>query len=61
MSVCWYEDDEIGIFFNIIPDVDIRIIMPEMTKDEIEDIKEKPFKNNTELAVTIKDKIEQIS
>ena len=35
MSVCWYEDDEIGIFFNIIPVVDIRIIMTEMTKDEI--------------------------
>ena len=60
MNVCWYEDDEIAIKFNIIPDVDVRIIEPSMPKNLIEDINKKPFINNEELQVVIEDKIEQV-
>ena len=61
MNVCWFEDDELGIFFDKTPEVDIRMIEPNMSKAQIEDINNKPFINKSDLRVIVEDKIEQIS
>ena len=38
MKICWYKDEEIGIFFDGIPDVSIRYSNHLSTKEEIEDM-----------------------
>ncbi len=53
--ISWYQDYEIGIFFNIIPNVKMRFITPFSTKEEEKEIKNKPFINLKELEVWLFD------
>lgn len=55
MNICWYQDDNLKIAFNIIPKVTIRYITPLSTEDEIEQINKKPFINLLDLNVDLKD------
>ncbi len=55
----WYKDNELGIFFNIKPDCNIRIINPEMTDCEKKEIEKYPFINNNNLEVNLFDFIEE--
>ncbi len=55
----WYVDDEIAIRFDNVPDLDVQIIMPYMSKEEIEAVSKKPFICDRDLLVTIEDKIKQ--
>ena len=57
----WYKDDEIGIFFDKVPDVTIRYAIPTSTKEEIEDINKKPFINLSDLNVILMDNVLQES
>ena len=57
-EVVWYSDDDIVIKFDKVPDVDIRIIEPTMTDEEIKAIYKKPFICKSELKVKIVDKEE---
>ena len=57
-EVVWYSDDDIVIKFDKVPDVDIRIIEPTMTDEEIKAIYKKPFICKSELKVVIIDKEE---
>lgn len=52
----WYEDKEVGIYFSHTPNVDIRKILPGMTKEEKEDIVNKPFINKSDLRVRLKNR-----
>ncbi len=52
----WYKDKEIEIDFNIIPCTTMLFPLPKMSKEEKEDIKNKPFLNKKRLSVTITDK-----
>ena len=49
----WYKDDEIGIFFDKMPNVTIRYITPWVTEEEIKEINKKPFINLEELKVQL--------
>ena len=51
----WYADKDLAIFFSQKPDVDFRVIEPEMSKEEKDDIAEKPFLNKKELIVVLFD------
>ena len=57
----WYSNDEVGIFFNEIPRVCIRYVLPSSDKEEKKSIKKYPFINKKELKVKLidykKDKI----
>ena len=53
--IIWYEDNEIGIFFGIIPNVKARFITPFCTEKEVKEYKEKPFINLEELEVWLFD------
>ena len=53
MNICWYKDDEIGIFFNIKPKVSMRYASVNLTKEEIKLINKKPFINNSKLEVEL--------
>ena len=53
----WYKDDEIGIFFDKVPDVTIRYATPASTDEEIKDINKKPFINRSNLNVVLMDYI----
>ena len=61
MSICWFENDEIAITFDKTPDVEVRIIEPNMTSKQVLDINKKPFINKSDLEVMIEDKLEQIT
>lgn len=61
MSICWYEDEEIGIYFSETPNVSIRYATPVNSKDEVKEINQKPFINLTELKVTLRDFIEDVT
>ena len=54
----WYSDNEIAIFFDKIPDLDVQFVLPCMTKKEIEEINKKPFVCEEELKVILYDGIE---
>ena len=58
MSICWYSDEELEIVFSCMPNVSIRYPTCFSSKDEIDIINRKPFINNMDLSVTLKDKIE---
>ena len=60
-AIVWYSDDELEIVFNKTPDLDIRFIMPCMTKAEINEINKKPFICEKDLFVTLKDKVQQVT
>lgn len=59
MSLIWYEDDEIAIIFDKMPNVTMRYVAPFSSKEEKEKINKKPFICLEELKVTLIDKIEQ--
>lgn len=51
----WYEDEEIGIFFDRIPNLNVQYTMPWMSAEEVKKINKKPFINNKKLEVKIVD------
>ena len=51
----WYEDEEIGIFFDRIPNLNVQYTMPWMSAEEVKKINKKPFINNKKLEVKIID------
>lgn len=57
--ITWYEDEEIGILFDKVPNVTMRYVTPFTTEEEKKEINKKPFINLTELKVILQDKIEQ--
>lgn len=57
-QIVWYEDEEIGILFNKVPDLDIRFPMPWMADEQRKDICKKPFECIEDLNVTLIDKVE---
>ena len=57
MSICWYEDDEILIQFDKIPNLNVRFIMPWMNEIESKEISKKPFICLNDLNVVLKDKV----
>ena len=54
----WYKDDEVGIFFDKVPLVNIRYVTPWATEEEIKEINKKPFICEEELKVKLVDLIE---
>lgn len=52
----WYGDEEIGIFFDILPRVGMRYVLPTMTKTERESVEQYPFINKKELKVALLDR-----
>lgn len=58
-QIVWYSDDEITIKFDNVPDLDVQIIMPWMTPEQVKEINKKPFICEEELGVTLIDEIEQ--
>jgi hypothetical protein len=58
-QIVWYEDDEIKIIFNKVPQLNIRYTLPWLKKEEVKEINKKPFICNSELLVSIEDKTEQ--
>lgn len=52
----WYGDEEIGIFFDILPRVGVRYVLPTMTKTERESVERYPFINKKELKVALLDR-----
>ncbi|MBQ8848485.1 MAG: DUF1353 domain-containing protein [Candidatus Gastranaerophilales bacterium] len=61
MNICWYEDEDLKIVFNKVPNLSMRFIMPCMKQDLIDEINKKPFISNDELYVILIDKIFQIT
>lgn len=51
----WYADDDLAIYFSKEPDADIREIKPSMTKEEKDEIAEKPFINKKEITTVLFD------
>lgn len=61
MNICWYEDEELLIEFDKIPDVTMRYITPFSTDEEKNEINKKPFINLSDLKVVLVDKINLIT
>ena len=59
MSICWYNNDEVKIVFDKIPNLAMRFAMPSMSSKEIEEINKKPFVCIDELKVILTDEVEQ--
>lgn len=51
----WYSNKQVEVFFNEIPQVGIRYIVPSMTDDTKKSIKKYPFINRKPLKVALKD------
>lgn len=51
----WYKDDEIGIFFNEKPHIDVRYIASNTDEKLKKEIKNKPFENKTNINVVLAD------
>lgn len=51
----WYSDKELGIFFDDIPKVGIRYVLPTSKNDDKKSIKKYPFINRQNLKVELKD------
>ena len=41
--ITWYKDNKLKILFDKEPDVDIKKILPNMTDEQIEEIRKKPL------------------
>ena len=52
----WYSNSDVDIFFNDIPQVAIRYILPTTTKEKKKSIKKYPFINKKTLKVRLWDK-----
>ena len=62
MTVLWYEDDKYKIEFDEMPDVEVRHInRMYMSKEEIKEIKKKPFILNNNVVATLEDKIKDVT
>ena len=57
----WYKSDKLSIFFNKMPHVGVRCILPSHTKEEKKSIKKFPFINRDSLEVKLFDHIKQCS
>lgn len=57
----WYADEEIKIIFNKEPELNIRFVMPCMSKEEAKDILKKPFICESDLTVILIDEIKQVT
>jgi hypothetical protein len=57
----WYADEEIKIIFNKEPKLNIRFVMPCMSKEEAKDILRKPFICESDLTVILSDEIKQVT
>ena len=55
----WYGDEDMGIFFDILPRVGVRYFLPTMTKTERESVEQYPFINKKELKVALLDRKNQ--
>jgi hypothetical protein len=51
----WYADKDLAVYFSEEPDPDIRVIKPEMSKEEKDDIAEFPFINKKEITAILFD------
>lgn len=51
----WYSDKELGIFFDDIPKVGIRYVLPTSKNDDKKSIKKYPFINKQNLKVELRD------
>lgn len=58
-NILWYEDKELSIFFDDVPQVGVRYILPSSTELEKFSIKQYPFINRKALAVKLFDRIKQ--
>lgn len=54
--ITWYNDEEISIIFDKVPNVTMRYVTPFTTEEEKKEINKKPFINLSELRVILKDK-----
>ena len=62
MTVLWYEDDKYKIEFDEMPDVEVRYInRMYMSKEEIKEIKKKPFILNNKVEVVLQDKVKDVT
>ena len=52
----WYSNEEVEIYFDNIPQIAIRYILPFQTEVKKKSIKKYPFTNRKKLAVRLKDK-----
>lgn len=55
-NIKWYEDKDLAIFFNTMPRVAVRYIVPSMTTLEKQIVKRYPFINKKDLKVAIFDR-----
>lgn len=55
----WYEDNYIGVKFDIRPSVSTRYPLPSMTEQQLQSIKRYPFINKRDLRVTLIDHFNQ--
>ena len=55
MSICWYKDDELGIFFSSYPDISVQYVYPSTSKKDKNQICKKPFRLNNDLEIQIFD------
>lgn len=55
-NIKWYEDEELSIFFNTMPRVAVRYVVPSMTTLEKQSVKRFPFINKRDLNVVIFDR-----
>ena len=51
----WYSNKQVGIYFDDVPQVGIRYIVPSMAEETKKSIKKYPFINRKPLKVTLKD------
>lgn len=51
----WYADKDLAIYFSQTPDVDFRVIEPDMSKEEKQDITKRPFLNKEEFTIVLFD------
>lgn len=57
MNICWYSDEILEIWFDKVPNLDIRFILPDTPEELVNEIYKKPFICNKDLYVVLKDKI----
>lgn len=55
-NICWYEDENLAIFFDTMPCVAVRYITPTMTELEKFSVKQRPFICKKNLNVALYDK-----
>ena len=57
--ITWFDDEEIAILFDKVPNVAMRYVTPFTTEEETKQINKKPFINKKNLNVRLTDKIEE--